>query len=423
MGFLFTVVYITLTILSPADLFPTLGEYRIMLWLAGVAVLASASGVFSARCLKLPQFYLVLGFIVAVCLSHALNGWFGGVPPTLERFLPVVIVFFLIIWNVTTLPRLWFLAGLLIVIAMYLISVGASAYYSGAEEDPYLYIQRVPDSNGEVRRYPRIRALGSLNDPNDFAQFLTILLPFLVAAWRPGRRARNFLICLLPAAAVAYGIYLTNSRGALLALALMTVFLLAERLGKKKAMLLAPFAFALILALNQSGRAISIQEDSARGRVDAWSEGLGMFKDRPLWGVGAGLFTDRYELTAHNSFVLCLAELGLLGSFFWLAVIVATVTGLGAVIRNWQGDPADHDVRLVKAVRLSLYTLLATSWFLSRTYSMTLYLGLGIASAVPGMFGDAGEPAPPRRSWAAVTMMVLPAAIFVVYVTVRLRGL
>ncbi len=64
-----------------------------------------------------------------------------------------------------------------------------------------------------------------------------------------------------------------------------------------------------------------------------------MFKSAPLFGIGFNGFTDLYEITAHNSFVLCLAELGLLGSTLWLALLVTTTIGLNRSIgvqKKWQ---------------------------------------------------------------------------------------
>jgi hypothetical protein len=42
----------------------------------------------------------------------------------------------------------------------------------------------------------------------------------------------------------------------------------------------------------------------------------------PVFGVSYNSFTDHHERTTHNSFVLCFAELGLLGYFTWLALVV-----------------------------------------------------------------------------------------------------
>ena len=63
---------------------------------------------------------------------------------------------------------------------------------------------------------------------------------------------------------------------------------------------------------------MSAAEESANGRLDAWYAGFQMFKDNPLFGVGQGMFTDYHYLTAHNSYMLVLSELGFFGSIFFM---------------------------------------------------------------------------------------------------------
>ena len=72
---------------------------------------------------------------------------------------------------------------------------------------------------------------------------------------------------------------------------------------------------------------ISNGDDSAYGRVEAWYEGIQMFKSSPVFGVGKGMFTDFNNLTAHNSYMLVLAELGFVGSIFFLGLFFYRYAG------------------------------------------------------------------------------------------------
>ena len=400
LGFALTLAYIGMTVLSPAELFPELEPYRIMIWLAAAALLASLPVILNGAWQRLPHVYLLFGVIIAICVSRILQGWFGGVPQALSIFLPVATVFLLIVWNVTTLARLRTLSLLLIIIALYFVVRGIIAFHRGDAADPFVMFQTVSfDEAGERIGYYRIRALGFLNDPNDFAQFLLMLLPFLLPAWRRKRVFHNLVMCLLPAAVMLYGVYLTSSRGALLGLALLVIFLLKDKLGAKRSAFLTPVVILAILALNQSGRAFSVQEDSAMGRVNAWSDGLGMFESSPLWGIGFGLFTNYHERTAHNSFVLCLSELGLLGAFLWLGLIVACVLYLRMISQDHTSDNVDSGANWWGlALRSSLYMVLTTSWFLSRTYSSPLYLILGMAVALAAVDRCSNTRATPGRA-------------------------
>jgi hypothetical protein len=93
-----------------------------------------------------------------------------------------------------------------------------------------------------------------------------------------------------------------------------------------------------MLALDfTGGRVISASEGA--DRLEAWATGLELFKGAPLFGIGFGAFTDFNDITAHNSFVLCLAELGLIGSTIWMALLVTTTMGLNRLVAERE-EPA-----------------------------------------------------------------------------------
>ncbi len=421
MGFFLTLLYTGLTILSPAELFPELAPFRIMIWIALLAIGASIPNLLDSLWIRRPSGYLMLGFIVAICLSRILNGWVGGVPGALATFLPVCLIFFLLVWNVRTISQIRALTTMLLAIALYSIVRGVISYYAGDVNSPYVVYQPIwiDESLGLRTGYLRICALGFLNDPNDFAQYLLLLLPLLLPMWRQGHLINNLFLCLFPATLLLYGIYLTNSRGALIGLALMLLFLLKDRLGGKRAALLAPLALAVVFLLNRGGRAISVHEDSAGGRVSAWSDGLGMFEHSPLWGVGFGQFTNYHEITAHNSYVLCMSELGLIGCVAWIGLIAACVLQLQQVQSS---EEEGNAYRWASAFRPSLYTMLATCWFLSRTYSATLYLLLGMSVAVADLYAARQVEDLPRPRWMRATAVAVPLLTIAVYGTVRMRS-
>src|SRR5581483_10041592 len=123
------------------------------------------------------------------------------------------------------------------------------------------------------------------------------------------------------------------------------------------------------------------EDESAAARVDSWSEGIQMLKEQPLIGIGYRDYTDHNTLTAHNSYVLCFAELGILGYFFWIALLVTTFMQFAA-FRNAEGGTQPEIARWVNMARLSLIGFLFGAFFLSRTYIPLLYLLLGLAVAI-----------------------------------------
>jgi putative inorganic carbon (hco3(-)) transporter len=128
-----------------------------------------------------------------------------------------------------------------------------------------------------------------------------------------------------------------------------------------------------------AGRGFSSKERSAEERIEAWTVGIQLLRERPLTGAGYGNFTDHNPLTAHNSFVLCFAELGLIGYFVWLGLIVLTYKGLSAVVERLPQDSEER--KMAGLLRSALVGFLACAWFLSRTYAPGLYFALAMCVA------------------------------------------
>jgi O-antigen ligase len=99
--------------------------------------------------------------------------------------------------------------------------------------------------------------------------------------------------------------------------------------------------------------------------------------------VGYGFFTDNHVRTAHNSYILCFAELGLVGYFLWLSLLLVTILELYSLTKLPYEEEVDGELRIMgEALMLGMLTYLAASWFLSRTYAMTLYIVIGLAVAL-----------------------------------------
>jgi len=252
-----------------------------------------------------------------------------------------------------------------------------NAYDQGAEESIEAFeTGSVPAQETSGRYFYRLRSLGFLNDPNDFAQVLVMVLPLLWLAYVPGRWWRSLLVIGVPAALLGYALYLTQSRGALLGAAAVLLLFVQRRLGTSRTFVLAGIVFAALGAISFGGRELSTKEESASLRIDAWYAGWNMLKAKPVFGVGYGNFLDYNVLTAHNSFVLCFSELGLLGYFAWLGMIVLTFAGLNRAIRLAPLDAPERRVALI--LRAALIGFLVCAWFLSRTYQPGLYVLLAL---------------------------------------------
>jgi O-antigen ligase len=469
-GFIFTAVYIIATIISPDQFGPQWAKYHAVQYLAGATFLSSLPAIYGRRrFFSSIQTFLMLGFIFAIGFSAIANGWIGGAIASWQVFLPSAAVFFFIVANVTTVRRLRILTAVVAASCLTVVVEALCGYYLGFRSNIFVLQENLYSSDDVIGHFARLRGAGFLNDPNDFAQMLLIMLPLLVFAWQRGRKIENALFVLAPAALLLWAVYLTHSRGGLIALAILALMIGQRKMGAvTSAALIAVLILGLMALDFTGGRGISAMDGA--DRLEAWASGLEMFKRAPLFGIGFGAFTDFDNITAHNSFVLCLAELGLVGTTLWVALVVTTMTSLNRIISQNQmkikqtasapgrskdgftffaslpdsvtspsvaeGATADsEDIEKpieadrwfnlphhwLLAMRLSLVGFIATSWFLSRSYSTPMYLLLGLATAMVAL----QEPAPKsiiRSRWLFVTLGAEAAALICVYGMVYLRN-
>jgi putative inorganic carbon (HCO3(-)) transporter len=485
MGFALTLLYVVVTIISPEQFGKEWAAYHAVTYLAAITALASLPSMeASANWKTSVQTYLLLGLIVAIALSQIAHGWLGGVVESWRLFLPSAAVFFFIAVNVTTIRRLKILTLTTVGSCLVVCVEALCGYYAGYHGDLFILLTNISSPEDEVvGQLARIRGAGFLSDPNDFAQILLIALPLAFIAWRRGRVITNFFVVLLPAALLLWTTYLTHSRGGLIAMAAVALMVARKKLGTTASTVLAGvFIFGMLALDFTGGRGISASNGA--DRLEAWANGLEMFKSAPLFGIGFNGFTDLYEITAHNSFVLCLAELGLLGSTLWLAMLVTTTAGLNRIIGlQEKKQPArsfgllrlfemgfignsralamdtvpsngilalnyayaceaahavlppraakfdtgtnTHPTSIVPlpwvvAIRLGLVSFIASAWFLSRSYSTTMYLVLGLATAAIAL--QRGESKSPNRChWIFSTLTAEVLLILLIYGLVRLR--
>ncbi len=470
MAFVLTVIYIVLTIISPEQFGPEWASYHVLRYLAAIIFLFSLPGISkNVNFRSSIQTRLVLALIVAIAASQVANGWFGGVVESWQTFLPSAAVFFFIVANVTTVRRLKILTLTTVASCVAIVVEALCGYYGTFRGDMFVMTQNLYSHDEVVGQIYRLRGAGFLNDPNDFAQILLIALPLLFIAWQRRQMVANFLFVIVPAALLVWTIYLTHSRGALIALAVVVLMVARKRIGTTAStVLVTVLVFGLLAADFTGGRGISAADGV--DRLEAWATGLEMFKTAPLFGIGFGSFTDFNEITAHNSFILCLAELGLVGATLWVASLVTTMMSLNRIIRRqeevetdkvssqdaeqaeelarsdassffFEANPADTaaitpaadvdteiepDDQLIVpknwmvAIRLALIAFITAGWFLSRAYQPTMYLVLGLATATIALQGDVTESRIHGR-WLPLTLATEMIVIILVYGVVRLR--
>ncbi|KGM39385.1 hypothetical protein JY96_03375 [Aquabacterium sp. NJ1] len=397
-AFFLFLVYLFFLYLRPVELFAQwLVDYRPMLfiWLFAFGGAITHVMVHKDAAAAPRHYWLLFGLMFAVFLSLAVRGLFGYAFSAIAEFSSALLLFVFMSFNLQSMSRVR-MTCMVILVSLFMLAVaGINAYHTGymSEElvmqqgtyNPAVEIPKVrppiPAQDKSGAFLWRVRGVGFLNDPNDFGQALVMAIPMLWLYFRQGAWIRNMLFVIMPSLVMGYCVVLTNSRGALLGIGSLLFFGVRSKLGNFKTILLmgAGAAGAIVIGA-AGGREMSSKERSAEERIEAWVEGFNMLKGSPLFGVGYGRFTDAYYLTAHNSFVLGFAELGLFGYFFWMALIVLGFVAAGRVVQYT--PPGSPENRAAHLLRSSLVGYLVCAWFLSRTYQAVLYCLLALCTAV-----------------------------------------
>jgi O-antigen ligase/cytochrome c-type biogenesis protein CcmH/NrfG len=184
----------------------------------------------------------------------------------------------------------------------------------------------------------------------------------LTAAWALTASRRDYRRVLWAMCALlAIILFFTFSRGGMLSVLTAVGFIVVMRLSQQPqviqrvpARVLLGGAFALAVVGVAGFIILSISSSSSRafgdeGRLDMWRSAVSMTRDRPLTGVGAGLFGRAFRdyrnpdavqdklAAAHNIYLNTLAETGLpvILVCIWLAVAF-----VGTWYRNWKNETA-----------------------------------------------------------------------------------
>lgn len=295
------------------------------------------------------------------------------------------------------------------------------------------------------------RHSGPLPDPNFWGRFLILGLPFGLAAVTRALNRRSFLELFLAAAAslsVLLGIYLTQSRGTMLAagLAVVVWIIAAGPRIRRRAFFLAPLSLLILLLPGIGDRLLTLTQavssapdysadQSLTERGNVGDVAFGVFKANPLFGTGPGSFADvmtHYapltnagptgDITAtHNLYLEILSESGVVGMAGWAVLVIGLlVLGYQATVRLAGSFPDARGGRLTRATAAAgvaaIVGFSAASIFLHLAYSRTfLMVGalIGYMYTVSRTDRDLTRPAPRRATLQARKGFVFATAVTV----------
>ncbi len=314
-----------------------------------------------------------------------------------------------------------FAYGLLGVLISFVLSTDAweSAYWAGNYLAPFMVFWMVYQGKDNVRR---LRVIMNLN----YTVFFALTLSLLPAAIKIGRglagynqmytlplglgvvnkngvgryaliviivsairlisqRGLRRLLWLLPIGPAFYLLAQTESRTALLGLAVvMVLFFLLKGLNLKY-LLFAPFGFYVLYTAGFQSRAHGRFDQliALSGRQNAWSEGIAKVKMSPF--LGWGFNADRIMLSGahmHNSYLHAAIQEGLVG----MALFLLAILGIWALMIWKNVFRVAQDLRGVHQTLL-IDSVLIVGFLTSRSFfeSTAAFYGVDLLLIIPAM--------------------------------------
>jgi len=389
--------------------------------LTGMVVLVRRRAVFSIPSFRknAPQYLAILLFgytMVSLVVRAAVEQPGATIPNVLETKGPTfykytahaLLLYLLLIHLVRSRHALQRLTWILVALLAVLSAIGLQQVIAGDNQLLRSYWGSRSSLSLIAPRFDQATSI--FFDTNRFANFLVtiFLIAFPTAA---GGRLRSKIVlapifllsvvCLYFCYSVAnwfafliglaVWLVLSGRRRAVLALVtgVLVIAMLASNVGLPSMDFLPADVYAKLDALAR----LDFGPDSALHiRADLIGAGVEMFRANPVFGVGYGGYQpwvakSRYYMErtkhivyAHNSYVLVLAELGLLGLAILFALLTAVgVRGLRSIRRASSADLKARQAGLLAAIAANLVFLASYDAIL---YDLNLWIPLGLTVAL-----------------------------------------
>jgi len=320
---------------------------------------------------------MLVGFSFSIITSHLSHGYFGGALISINNFIPSFTSYFLTFYALTSRSKINYFIALITLLSCFLsyesVLQSMTGMSDGGLSPLYEYFTN-PEADNEQIIITRTRWFGIFNDPNDLGMALIIPIPFLIDKLL----TKKNLFTIIPLFSIMCGVIATNSRGTMLALAISATSYFSFRYRSMKSLCFGLFLGGIAIVFGPS-RMSTFQDASTYGRVESWYAGLQMFLSNPVFGVGAGSYCDHWPLTAHNSFLLVLSELGFVGSFFFVGFFYYPLhIAISVLFKNSGRIILNDDSSMLSACLACVFGTLTTMFFLSRSYVFQPFIVIGI---------------------------------------------
>jgi O-antigen ligase len=387
LGLFFTILFVMVLYIRPQEFWDFLLGVPVIDYVAGGAIaFVFLEGSFNKEKFKnSPINKLLVFFWVWLGITHVAHGWLGGFTYTIQKFGRVAILFYLIVLTVDNIRKLRVLIWTLIILSTFLSIEAIVQFYTGISLVGAQALQR---HVGEGEFVAQARGIGIFSDPNDLALHVVPMLAFLVPAFHKRALSNTMVTGVLLLIPLVTGVVYTRSRGGIMAMAFVAWIYLRHRVGLTFSVVGLVMLFGLLMAIPRF-EDVGAGGGSAQSRLDHWAYGLMEFRANPIFGMAYDSFTAHgYRHTAHNSFVLVLAETGILGAMLWIGFFYAAGRHIFAMERVTRGPPWVEPMS--KALEAALGGWMAGAFFLSQSYGFLLYILLAIIVAIVNILAKQG---------------------------------
>lgn len=252
-------------------------------------------------------------------------------------------------------------------------------------------------------------------ESSDLAVHLVASLPLIGAVFFMSRSWLGRVAALAVGALAMNTIILTRTRNvvfgmAAMAAAMVTMLPRGYRVKGWAAVLAGGLLAAYLTDAAWWDRMYTIahyeQDPASMDRLRFWAAAIEMSHDHPF-GIGAGNFQERVReyvpglamvRSAHNTYLECLAELGVPGFCTLMLIMAVTMVRLGALARSANRDRSWETVRIgvfdtgfhfgwhVAALRAGLFGYLVSAMFTTRLWTEDMWMLIGMAVCLANVY-------------------------------------
>ncbi len=228
----------------------------------------------------------------------------------------------------------------------------------------------------------RVRYRGKLQDPNELALTVSVSLALALGLLSGYHRKRlRFLLLGVTAILIALTVYFTQSRSGELGFLTVIGIYIYKRFGLRAIIPLGILSVVVMTLL--SGNRGTDASTSTLERLECWYEGMTMFRSSKFIGVGFSNFTEYHYLTAHNSYILVIAELGLPGILLWTSTLYTSIKIPIKVLTQFAGRKEAAIARhWAFTLLVSMASLCVGITFLSLSYHFVVWTYIALCGAL-----------------------------------------